>query len=43
MSLKICLVIAALFGSAGVGYALPKYPSTLTHETLNVYRGINET
>jgi hypothetical protein len=41
MSLKICLVIAALFGSVSVGYAVPKCPKIID-ESNPIYFGVGE-
>ena len=42
MYLKVCLVIAALFGSVSVGSAVPNCPSTFNAESIYVYIGLDE-
>jgi len=42
MSLKACLVIAALFGSVSVGSAVPNCPSTFNSERKYSYIGLDE-
>ena len=42
MSLKTCLVIAALLGSASIILAMPKCPSTFSVNDITIYIGLNE-
>ena len=41
MSLKICLVIAALLGSVSISLAMPKCPETVDHNN-PIYMGLDE-